>query len=52
MNKKQGFIKGTAILMGANAISKIFGAVFKIPLTYLLRERSEWLYTTPLSAFI
>lgn len=52
MNKKQGFIKGTAILMGANAISKIFGAVFKIPLTYLLREEGMAIYNTAFSVYI
>ena len=31
--KKQSFLTGAVILMIANAISKILGAVFKIPLT-------------------
>lgn len=36
--KKQSFVTGAAILMIANAISKILGAVFKIPLTYILND--------------
>lgn len=36
--KKQSFVTGAAILMIANAISKILGAVFKIPLTYILED--------------
>ena len=36
--KKQSFLTGAVILMIANAISKILGAVFKIPLTYILNE--------------
>ena len=38
--KKQSFLTGAVILMIANAISKILGAVFKIPLIYL--TRTEW----------
>ena len=30
MNSKQNFIKGTIVLMVANAISKILGAIFKM----------------------
>lgn len=36
--KKQSFLTGALILMIANAISKILGAVFKIPLTYILKD--------------
>lgn len=51
MIKKQSFIKGTLILMGANAVSKILGAVFKIPLTYLLHEEGMAIYTTSFSVY-
>ena len=34
--KKQDFIKGSLILMLSAVISKILGAVFKIPLTNIL----------------
>ena len=47
--KKQSFLTGAVILMIANAISKILGAVFKIPLTYILNEedvyKRQTLYT-------
>lgn len=46
------FIKGTAILICANAISKILGAVFKIPLTYLLHEEGMAIYNTAFSVYI
>lgn len=36
--KRQSFLTGAVILMIANAISKILGAVFKIPLTYILND--------------
>lgn len=52
MVNKQSFIKGTIILMAANAISKILGAVFKIPLTYLLREEGMAIYNTAFNVYI
>ncbi len=52
MINKQSFIKGTIILMTANAISKILGAVFKIPLTYLLKEEGMAIYNTAFSVYI
>ncbi len=51
MNSKQNFIKGTAILMGANAISKILGAVFKIPLTYILEEEGMAIFNTAMGVY-
>lgn len=50
--KKQSFIKGTAILMAANAISKILGAVFKIPLCYLLKEEGMAIYNSAFSVYV
>ena len=42
---------GTVILIAANAISKILGAVFKIPLTYLLHEEGMAIMNTALSVY-
>ena len=42
---------GTVILIIANAISKILGAVFKIPLTYLLNEEGMAMMNTALSVY-
>ncbi len=50
--KKQSFITGAAILMAANAISKILGAFFKIPLTYILREEGMAIYNTAFSVYV
>ncbi len=50
--KKQSFITGAAILMIANAISKILGAVFKIPLTYILREEGMAVYNIAFEVYI
>ena len=52
MTNKQNFIKGTMILMCANAISKILGAVFKIPLTYLLKEEGMAIYNTAFNVYV
>lgn len=49
---KQSFITGAAILMIANAISKILGAVFKIPLTYILEEEGMAVFNTSFQAYI
>lgn len=50
--KKQSFIIGAAILMAANAISKILGAVFKIPLTYILHEEGMAVFGTAFQIYI
>ena len=50
--KKNSFITGAAILMIANAISKILGAFFKIPLTYILREEGMAIYNTAFSVYV
>lgn len=49
--KKQSFLKGAAILMAANAVSKILGAVFKIPLTYILGEEGMAVFNTAFSVY-
>ena len=46
MNEQKSFIKGTIILAAANVISKILGAVFKIPLTYILEEEGMAIFNT------
>lgn len=50
--KKQSFVAGAAILMIANAISKILGAFFKIPLTYILQEEGMAIYNTAFSVYV
>lgn len=49
MDKK--FVKSTVILICANAIAKILGAVFKIPLTYILKEDGMAIYNTAFSVY-
>ena len=50
--KKESFIKGTIVLISANAISKILGATLKIPLTYILGEEGMAIYQTAFSVYI
>ncbi len=50
--KKQSFITGAVILMTANAISKILGAMFKIPLTYIIHEEGMAVYNTAFSVYV
>ena len=49
---KQSFVTGALILMAANAVSKILGAVFKIPLTYILAEEGMAVYNTAFQVYI
>lgn len=51
MNDKTSFIKGALILCAANAASKILGAVFKIPLTYILKEEGMAIFSTATSVY-
>ena len=51
MNEHHSFIKGTAILIFANAVSKILGAVFKIPLTYILQEEGMAIFNTAMGVY-
>lgn len=50
--KKQSFLTGALILMIANAISKILGAVFKIPLTYILEEEGMAVFNIAFEVYI
>lgn len=50
--KKQGFVTGAAILMIANAVSKILGAVFKIPITYILHEDGMAVFNVAFQVYI
>ncbi len=45
-NKNQSFMYGAIILLVANALVKIIGAVFKIPLTYILGEEGMGYFST------
>ena len=45
-NKNQAFVKGALILMIANLLVKLIGAVFKIPLTYVLHEEGMGLFSS------
>ena len=49
---KNSFISGAAVLMAANAVSKILGAVFKIPLTYIIHEEGMAIYNTAFSVYV
>lgn len=44
--KRQSFLKGTAILVAANFMVKIIGAVFKIPLAHILNEEGMALFSS------
>ncbi len=44
--KKQSFLTGTAILVAANFLVKIIGAVFKIPLAHILEEEGMALFSS------
>ena len=48
---KNSFVQGAAILMIANAVSKILGAVLKIPLTYIVHEEGMAIYSTAFSVY-
>ncbi len=44
--KKQSFLTGTAILVAANFLVKLIGAVFKIPLAHILEEEGMALFSS------
>lgn len=50
--KKQSFVKGTIILVAANAVSKILGAVFKIPITYILDEEGMAIFNSAMQIYV
>ncbi len=50
--EKRSIITGAVILMAANAVSKILGAVLKIPLAYILREEGMAVYNIAFEVYI
>ena len=50
--KRQNFLTGAIILAASNIISKILGAVFKIPLTYIIGEEGMAIYNTAFNIYI
>lgn len=51
MKEDNSFFKASLILIIANVISKILGALFKIPLTYILKEEGMAIYSTASSVY-
>ena len=51
MNEHKNLIKGTLILAIANVIAKILGALFKIPITYILKEEGMAIFNTASSVY-
>ena len=51
-NLKKSFVSGAMVLMVSNAISKILGAVLKVPLTYIMHEEGMAVYNTALSVYV
>lgn len=49
---KQTFMQGTVVLVAANALTKIIGMFFKIPLTYLLHESGMAIYTSAYQLYV
>lgn len=49
---KNSFLSGAVVLMIANIISKVLGAVLKIPLTYIIHEEGMAVYNTAFSVYI
>lgn len=49
---KKSFLSGAMILMTANMISKILGAVLKIPLTYIMHEKGMAVYNTAFNVYV
>jgi len=51
-NKKQSFLNGAAILVGATAMVKIIGAIFKIPLSNLIGESGMGYFQTAYDLYL
>ncbi|MGN0180848.1 MAG: oligosaccharide flippase family protein [Candidatus Ornithomonoglobus sp.] len=49
---KNSFLSGAVVLMIANIISKVLGAVLKIPLTYIIHEEGMAVYNTAFSVYV
>ncbi len=50
--KKQTFLQGAIILVIANLVTKIIGAVFKIPLANVLNEDGMGMYTSAYQSYV
>lgn len=51
MSEKSKFIRSSIILFCANACSKILGALYKIPLTYIIKEEGMAVYQTAFAVY-
>ncbi len=51
-NLKNSLVTGAVILMIANTVSKILGAILKIPLTYIIHEEGMAVYNTAYSVYV
>lgn len=52
MNNKQNFIKGAVILTSANLVSRVIGAIFKIPLANLIGQYGMGLFVLAHTLFV
>lgn len=52
MLQKQTFLQGTLVLIVANGLTKLIGACFKIPLTYLLHEEGMAIFNTAYQLYV
>lgn len=51
-NLKNSLVTGAVILMIANTVSKVLGAILKIPLTYIIHEEGMAVYNTAYSVYV
>ena len=51
-NTRQNFLHGAAILVGATAIVKVIGAIFKIPLGNLIGETGMGYFQTAYDLYL
>ncbi|MBQ2252886.1 MAG: oligosaccharide flippase family protein, partial [Clostridia bacterium] len=49
--KGQGFVQGALILMFANVVVKLIGALFKLPLTNMIGEQAMGYFSSAYSIF-
>ena len=49
--KRQGFLKGSAILLGMVVITKALGLLFKIPLTHILGGTGMGYFSSAFAVF-
>ena len=50
--KKQTFLQGTLILLIANAVTKVIGALFKIPLAYIIDKEGMAVFNTAYQFYV